>query len=32
MFDVDTSVVGMLYKKLRVSYVRLLFNEEVKLV
>jgi hypothetical protein len=30
MFDMDTLVVGMLYQKQRVSYVWLLFNEEIK--
>jgi hypothetical protein len=30
MFYVDTSVVGMLYQKLRVYYVQLLVNEKRK--
>jgi hypothetical protein len=30
IFDVDTSIVGMLYQKLRVCYVQLLSSEEIK--
>jgi hypothetical protein len=32
IFDVDTSVVGMLFQKLKVCYEQLLFKEEIKTI